>query len=141
MSFELPTLTLKFSQLPEYSKDVNSVNKKVEQFGFLLVTANCTFYVQNITIPNRFLIYNIINILNISNCFVNSVVYSLRIPEFRQSLVLCFTRRQTVINRGENEGRDNRGFALTPGIEPSTISRDSSYLEQDFKLESVDTKL
>ena len=106
-----------------------------------LVTANYIFFVQNITIPNKFLIYNIINILNFSNCFVNSVVYSLRIPEFRQSLVLCFTRRQTVINRGENEGRDNRGFALTPGIEPSKISRNSSYLEQDFKLESVDTKL
>ena len=27
------------------------------------------------------------------------------------------------------------------GIEPSTISRNSSDLEQDFKLESVDTKL
>ena len=81
-----------------------------------LVTANYIFYVQNIIIPKRGLIYNIINILNYSNCFVNSVVYSLRIPEFRQSLVLCFTRRQTVINRGEHEGRDNRGFALTPWI-------------------------
>ena len=87
-----------------------------------LVTANYIFFVKNITIPNKFLIYNIINILNFSNCFVNSVVYSLRIPEFRQSLVLCFTRRQTVINRGEHERRDNREIALTPGIEPSAIS-------------------
>ena len=106
-----------------------------------LVTANYIFYVQNIIIPKRVLIYDIINILNYSNCFLNSVVYSLRIPEFRQSLVLCFTRRQTVINRGEHEGRDNRGFALTPGIEPSAISRNSRYLQQDFELESVDTKL
>ena len=106
-----------------------------------LVTANYIFFVKNITIPNKFLIYNIINILNFSNCFVNSVVYSLRIPEFRQSLVLCFTRLQTVINRGAHEERDNRGFSLMQGIEPSTISRNSSDLEQDFKLESVDTKL
>ena len=106
-----------------------------------LVTANYIFYVKNIIIPKRVLIYDIINILNFSNCFVNSVVYSLRIPEFRQSLVLFFTRRQIVINRGENEESDNRWFVLTPGIEPSTISRDSSYLEEDFKLESVDTKL
>ena len=106
-----------------------------------LVTANYIFFVKNITIPNKFLIYNIINILNFSNCFVNSVVYSLRIPEFRQSLVFCCTRRQTVINRGEHEGRDNRGFALTPGIEPSAISRKSRYLQQDFELDSVDTKL
>ena len=106
-----------------------------------LVIANYIFYVKNIIIPKGLLIYNIINILNFSNCFVNSVVYSLRIPEFRQSLVLCFTRRQTVINRGENEGRDKRGFASTPGIELSAISRSSRYLEQDFELESVDTKL
>ena len=106
-----------------------------------LVTANYIFFVENITIPKGCLIYDIINILNFSNCFVNSVVYSLRIPEFRQSLVLCFTRRQTVINRGEHEGRDNRGIALTPGIEPSAISRNSRYLQQDFELESVDTKL
>ena len=106
-----------------------------------LVTANYIFFVKNITIPNKFLIYNIINILNFSNCFVNSVVYSLRIPEFRQSLVFCFTRRQTVINRGEHEGRDNRGFTLKPGIEPSAISRKSRYLQQDFELDSVDTKL
>ena len=106
-----------------------------------LVTANYTFYGQNITTSKWYLIYDIINILNFSNCFVNAVVYSLRIPEFRQSLVLCFTRRQTVINRGEHEGRDNRGFVLTPAIEPSAISRNSRYLQQDFELESVDTKL
>ena len=86
-----------------------------------LVTANYIFFVKNITLPKGFLIYNIVNILNFSNCFLNSVVYSLRIPEFRQSLVLCFTRRQTVISRGEHGGRDNTGFALTPGIEPSTV--------------------
>ena len=75
-----------------------------------LVTANYIFYVQNINTSTWHLIYDIINILNFSNCFVNSVVYSSRIPEFRQSLVLCFTRRQTVINRGEHEGRDNGGL-------------------------------
>ena len=52
-----------------------------------LVTANYIFYVKNIIIPKRGLIYNIMNILNYSNCFVNSVVYSLRIPEFRQSCI------------------------------------------------------
>ena len=49
-----------------------------------LVTANYTFYGQNITTSKWYLIYDIINILNFSNCFVNAVVYSLRIPEFRQ---------------------------------------------------------
>ena len=107
-----------------------------------LVTVNYIFHVKNITIPKLFLIYNIVTILNFSNCFVNSVVYSIRIPEFRQSLVLCFTRRRTVINGSEHEGRDNRGFALTPRIEPSlTISRNSRYLQQDLELECEDSKL
>ena len=70
-----------------------------------LVTANYIFFVENITTPKRRLIYDIINILNYSNCFVNSVVYSLRIPEFRQALLLCLTRCQKVINRpGGHEG-------------------------------------
>ena len=106
-----------------------------------LVTVSYILHVKNITIPKLSLIYNIIIILYSSNFFLNSVVYSLRIPEFRQSLVLCFPRRRTVINRSEHEGRYNKGFALTTGIEPSTISRNSRYLQQDFELESVDTKL
>ena len=61
-----------------------------------LVTANYIFYVQNITTPKKRLIYDIINILNYSNCFVYSVV--LRILEFRQALVFCLTRRRTVID-------------------------------------------
>ena len=101
-----------------------------------LVTANYLFYVQNITTPKRCLIYDIINILNYSNCFLNSVVYSLRILEFRQALVFCLTRRRTVINKEEPEAIDNRGFALTP------LPSNSRYLQQDFELEpAVDTKL
>ena len=100
-----------------------------------LVTANYIFYVQNITTPKRCLIYDIINILNYSNCFLNSVVCSLRILEFRQALVFCLTRRRTVINKEGPEGIDNRGFALTP------LPSNSRYLQQDFELEPVDTKL
>ena len=105
-----------------------------------LVTVNYIFHVKNITIPKLSLIYDIIIIVCYSNFFLNSVVYSLRIPEFRQSLVLCFTTRRTVINGSELEGRYNKGFALTTGIEPS-LTRNSRYLQQDFELESVDTKL
>ena len=100
-----------------------------------LVTANYIFFVQNITTPKMCLIYDIINILNYSNCFLNSVVYSLRILEFRQALVFCLTRRRTVINKERPEGIDNRGFALTP------LSSNSRYLQHDFELEPVDTKL
>ena len=104
-----------------------------------LVTANYVFFVQNITIPKGDLIYKIIVFLNFSNCFVNSVVYSLRIPEFRQALVFCFARCRTVTNREER--RDNRGFVLRPAIEPSTLPNNAMFLHQDFELEVVDTKL
>ena len=101
-----------------------------------LVTANYIFYVQNINTSKWHLIYRIINILNFSNCFVNSVLYSLRIPEFRQALALCFTRCQKVINRpGGHEERDNRSFALTP------LPNNSRSLQQDFELKPVDTKV
>ena len=100
-----------------------------------LVTANYIF-VQNINTSKWHLIYRIINILNFSNCFVNSVLYSLRIPEFRQALALCFTRCQKVINRpGGHEERDNRSFALTP------LPNNSRPLQQDFELKPVDTKV
>ena len=101
-----------------------------------LVTANYIFYVQNINTCKWHLIYDIINILNFSNCFVNSVLYSLRIPEFRQALALCLTRCQKVINRpGGHEERDNRSFALTP------LPNNSSPLQQDFELKPVVTKV
>ena len=101
-----------------------------------LVTANYIFYVQNINTSKCHLIYDIINILNFSNCFVNSVLYSLRIPEFRQALALCLTRCQKVINRpGGHEERDNRSFALTP------LPNNWRPLQQDFELKPVDTKV
>ena len=52
-------------------------------------------------------------ILNFSNCFVNPIVYALRIPEFRQALGLRCFRRKTVMNLKGNERRDNRATALT----------------------------
>ena len=101
-----------------------------------LVTANYIFYVQNINTSKWHLIYDIINILNFSNCFVNSVVYWLRIPKFRQALALCLTRCQKVINRpGGHEERDSRRFALTP------LPNNSRPLQQDFELKPVDTKV
>ena len=52
-------------------------------------------------------------ILNFSNSFVNPIVYTLRIPEFRQALGLRCFRRKTVVNLKGNERKDNRVTALT----------------------------
>ena len=44
----------------------------------------------------------------------NPLVFVLRIPEFRQALSLCFSRRQAEVNRPGMEGRENMAVVLTP---------------------------
>ena len=107
-----------------------------------LVIANCLIYILKINIPKVTLFYLIINLLNFSNSLVNPVVYSLRIPEFRQALGFCIVRRRKLINRDErNKGRDSRGLAPTPAIRPSTQPNDQNCLQKEFELETIVTKL
>ena len=107
-----------------------------------LVIANCLIYILKINIPKVDLFYYIIVLLNFSNSLVNPVVYSLRIPEFRQALGFCIIRRRKLINRNErNKGRDNRELAPTPTIRPSTHPNDQNCLQKDFELETTVTKL
>ena len=107
----------------------------------LLIT-NCLIYILKINIPKVDLFYYIITLLNFSNSLVNPVVYSLRIPEFRQALGFCIRRGRKLINRDErNKGRDNREFALMPAIRPSTQANDQNRLQKDFELEPIVTKL
>ena len=67
-------------------------------------------------IPMLPLCSQIITILNFSNSFLNPFVYALRISEFRQTLILCCSRRQAVINRPRIERKDNMAAVLTPGL-------------------------
>ena len=80
-----------------------------------LIIANDMIFVFKVSITRTFLFYYTINI-NHSNTFVNPLVYVLRIPEFKQELGLCCVRRQAVVNREGNEGRDYRAVALTLGL-------------------------
>ena len=75
------------------------------------------------------------------NSFVNPLVYALRIPEFKQALVLCCVGRQSVMNGEDNEGRDNRTAVLTPVKQLRTLPTDPSHLQLAFKQEIMDTKL
>ena len=107
-----------------------------------LVIANCLIFILTINIPKVDLFYYIINLLNFSNSLVNPVVFSLRIPEFRQALGFCIIRNRKLINRDErNRGRDNRWFFPTPGIRPSTQPNDQNRLQKHFELETIVTKL
>ena len=111
-----------------------------------LVIANCLIYILKINIPKVYLFYNTIVLLNFSNSLVNLAVYSLRrplrIPVIRQALGFCIIRPQKLINRDErNKGRDNRGFAPTPAIGPSTQPNDQNRLQKGIEIETIVTKL
>ena len=105
-----------------------------------LIIANYMIFVCKVLIPRTVLFYYTINIINYFSSFVNPLVYALRIPEFRQALGLCCFRRQAVINKEGNEGRDNRAAALTV-TQLRTLPTDPSHLQLAFKQKIMDTKL
>ena len=55
-----------------------------------LVILNDLISVYDVQIPRKF--YYLVNVINYSNSFANPIVYALRIPEFREALVLCCLR-------------------------------------------------
>ena len=71
-----------------------------------LVIFNC-LYVYDVQISWKF--YHLVNFINYSNSFANPVVYALRIPEFRETLVSCCLRRPNMVNitrrRKDEDGR------------------------------------
>lgn len=82
-------------------------------------------YVRNISTSRR--TYVVANLLNYSNSFVNPIVYTLRISEFRRALGLCFFNRQTALNRAAITRRNNRIVSLTPVIQLKTLRTDPSH--------------
>ena len=107
-----------------------------------LVVVNYLTVVQEVGGVITDLIVGIINIINLSNSILNPFVFVLRIPEFRQALSLCFSRRQAEVNRPGMEGRENMAAVLTPvQHEITTLQPDSSQVQQTFEQEMIDTKL
>ena len=80
----------------------------------------------NVSLSNN--VYFIAVLLNISSCFVNPIVYALRIPEFKEAITSMCCRRQAVEVVTRNIDINGRRIDR----EKST-SRDSS--------EVMDTKL
>ena len=58
-------------------------------------------YILNVVIPRRY--YVIAFFFSYFNASVNPIVYALRIPEFRQALVLCRVWRREAVNAESNE--------------------------------------
>ena len=107
-----------------------------------LVVVNYLTVVQEVGGVVTDLIVGIITIINLSNSILNPFVFVLRIPEFRQALSLCFSRRQAEVNRPRMEGRENMAAVFTPvQHEITTLQPDSSQVQQTFEQETIDTKL
>ena len=105
-----------------------------------LVIVNYLTFFRRVDIPNVFV--DIINILNFSNSILNPFIYALRIPQFRQTLVLCCSRRQAVMNRQGKEKRANIAAFLKPALQPRSSHPESNQVEQTSDRQKVmDTKL
>jgi len=99
---------------------------------FPLVIFNCLFYVYDVQIPTKY--YHAVDVINYSNSFANPVVYALRIPEFREALVLCRLRRPVAPNIEIKLSRNEK-------TELRTLRAETSDLQLAFEQEVVDTKL
>ena len=81
--------------------------------------------------------YDLVNVINYSNSFANPVVYALRIPEFRETLVLCCLRRPNIVNITRR--RKAEIFGVVPGMELGALRTDSSPLA--FEQKNMDIEL
>ena len=99
-----------------------------------LVIFNWLIYVYDVHIPLKF--YYLVNVINYSNSFANPVVYALRIPEFRETLVLCCLRRANMVNITR---RRKKTFAVAPAMELRTLQTDSS--QPAFEQKNMNTEL
>ena len=100
-----------------------------------LIILNGLIFVYDVQIPWKF--YDLVNLINYSNSFANPVVYTLRIPEFREALFFCCSRRPAAPNIVNIDRRSKK----TPATEFRTLRTDNSLLQLNFKQEVLDTKL
>ncbi|CAH3030615.1 unnamed protein product [Porites evermanni] len=115
-----------------------------------LIIFNVAFVQDSTPTQQWYLANGIINLFNFSNSILNPVVYALRIPEMRQSLFSCCSRRrEAVMNREDIElERKRRGeinvnvaAVLSPVIQTRKLPTYPSQPEQTFEQNSMDTKL
>ena len=101
---------------------------------------NFLIFVFYVPIPWR--IYDLVNVVNYSNSFVNPVVYALRIPEFKKALALCYLGREEATNDEGDEGRNDTAAAVTPATQLRTLRTDpSSHINIAYEPDVIDTKL
>ena len=103
-----------------------------------LIVLNC-FYASTISISWRY--FNIAEILNYSNSFVNSIVYAFKIPEFKQALLSCRFGRQAAPNMEDIRRRNKTAPTSTSETQLRTLPTDPSLLQLPLEQKDMDTKL
>ena len=89
-----------------------------------LIIMNFLIFVFHVPIPLRF--YDLVNVVNYSNSFVNPVVYALRIREFKQALALCCFEREAARNdEGDERKRKQHGGCCDAGDTAKNITNRS----------------
>ena len=90
----------------------------------------------------HFRFYDVANVINYSNSFVNPVLYALRIPEFKQALFLCcLGREEATTNDKDVVRRNNATAAVTPGTQLRTLPTDPSHLQLALEQGNTDNEL
>ena len=92
-------------------------------------------------IPPRLVIF-VVNILNFSHAFLNPVMYTFGISEFKQTLLLCCTKRGTATKTGKIVERYNRTSPGTPRTEKELriYRTDPTRLQVVFEQEDIETR-
>ena len=83
----------------------------------------------------------VVNILNFSDAFLNPVMYAFRIPEFKQTLLLCCTKRGPATRTGQIVER----YRTAPGTprtekELRIYRTDPTQLQVVFEQEDMETR-
>lgn len=95
-------------------------------------------FVDQVQLARKF--YLPVVVLTYSKSFVNPLLYALRIPEYKEALVLCFLRRPISplhLSKGEIEKK----LALMPATQRRTFPRENNHLQLAFEQEVKDTKM
>ena len=87
-------------------------------------------------------LYLLVVVLTYSNSFINPLVYALRIPVFRESLVLCCSRKPAAPGRSQLSNKEIvKTLALVPVTQGGPFLTGTSHLQLALEKEVQDTKL
>ena len=120
------------------TKTLMLVSTLVLQSWIPLIILYC-LRTSTISIPGKY--FNIADIQNYSNSFLNPIVYAFRIPEFKQAFLSRCFGRQAALNIENSKRKNKMPLTSTSQTQLRTLRTDPSHLQLSFEHEAMDTKL